>query len=153
MSMKIFSQRELSFAHLEAVLKILPDAIAEIGGGKCNPMMVAQGISSVASGSDQRFFATLVIDGAVAGFAAGHMELDVFLAQRVAREVFAYLRPPARNSANRAALLEAFEAWATAQNAERIECLADANDAGDSFAAVAGTRGYKRAQMVLRKAR
>ncbi|MBN3777447.1 hypothetical protein G3O06_07765 [Burkholderia sp. Ac-20345] len=151
MTTKVFAQRDLSFAHLQSVLELLPDAVAEAGGGKSNPMLVAQGISAVASGTDHRFFAALTVDGVVGGFMAAVIETDIFLGVRTAREVFAWLRPSARNAENQAALLEAFEAWATAQKAERLECLAELGDAGERFAAAASSRGYARASTVLRK--
>lgn len=150
MSTKVFAQRDLSFGHLQAVLQVLPDAVAELGGGTSNPMLVAQGISSVASGTEYRFFAVLVVDDVIAGFMAGLLETDIFLSRRNAREVFFYLRPSARQPENRAALLEAFEAWGMSQKADRLECLADVSGE-DRFAASAVSRGYARASVVLRK--
>ncbi|MCA8017728.1 hypothetical protein [Burkholderia metallica] len=150
MSTKIFAQRDLSFGHLQGVLQLLPDAVAELGGGASNPMAVAQGISSVASGTEYRFFAVLVVDDVIAGFMAGILETDVFLARRNAREVFCYLRPSARQPENRSALLEAFEVWGMSQKADRLECVGDvASD--DRYTAVATSRGYARASVVLRK--
>lgn len=151
MSTKVFAQRDLSFGHLQAVLQLLPDAVAEIGGGVCNPMLVAQGISAVATGTDHRFFAALVVDEQVVGFMAGLMEVDVFLALRTAREVFLHLRPSARTAENQLALIDAFDAWAASQNADRVECRADSSDAGERFAKLIASRGYQPATSMLRK--
>lgn len=151
MTTKIYAQKELSFGHLQQVLKLLPDAIAEAGGSKGNEMLVAQGISSVAAGADSRFFSVLMDDDAVSGFMAGMLEIDIFLTRRIAREVFCYLRPSARNSDNRVVLLSAFESWALQQDADRIECIVPADETGEGTARTVESRGFGRASIVLHK--
>lgn len=87
----------------------------------------------------------LVGDGAVVGYFAAIVELDVFNNVAVAREIAEYLRPAVRTSLAGGKLTEAFEAWAKDRKAARLQCLIPTD------VSAAADRGYVRAAVVMSK--
>ena len=119
-------QSNVSYAHVQEVMRLLPDAIAETGGGKPNYLLAAHGLTSAITGAaPYRFFCVTQVDECLVGFLAGLLESDAFTDRRTAREVFAYVRPSARVTDARAAMRAAFEAWAWEQRASRVQCVGD----------------------------
>ncbi|CAE6958594.1 hypothetical protein [Paraburkholderia domus] len=150
---KVQSQAHVSYAQVQEVARLIPDAVAEIFPGvTANVLKAVNGITGAVTGLiPGAFFCVAEVDGQIAGFLGGVLDGDVFSDRTFARDVLAWVRQSARGSTAYRDMVGAFEQWAVDKGAQEVRGTLLTDASSDRIATAAERYGYQRAGIVIVK--
>ncbi|MEB2499531.1 hypothetical protein [Burkholderia cenocepacia] len=149
----VVSQSNVSYAQVQAVARLLPDAVAETFGNlPANVLKAVNGMTSAVTGvAPYAFFCVAEVDSQVVGFLGGVLDSDVFSDRKFARDILAWVQPSARDTSAYRDMVTRFEQWAIKQGAREVRGILLADETAERLAHAAERYGYRRAGIVIVK--
>lgn len=152
-NVRVQSQARVSYAQVQDVARLLPDAVAETFDGVVpNVLKAVNGMTGAVTGVvPYAFFCVAEVNGETAGFLGGVLDTDVYSDRTFARDILAYVRPSARDSTAYRDMVAEFERWAADKGAQEVRGTLLADGSAERIADAAERYGYKRAGIVIVK--
>jgi hypothetical protein len=151
-SLTLSIQSSVSYAQVQDVARLLPDAVAQtFSGAVPNVLKAVHGMTGAVTGvASFAFFCVASLRGEVVGFMIGVLDSDVYTDRKHGRDVLTYVRPSARDTSAYQEMTTAFEQWARKQGAHEIRTLMHVG-ADSMRAAAIESSGYRHAGTLLVK--
>ncbi|WP_333679858.1 GNAT family N-acetyltransferase [Dyella sp.] len=151
MTIKIFTQTECNYRHIQEVIGMMPTATRELDtNAKPDTIRALSAITTAVTGANPNlFFAVAESDGVTTGFMVGAMANFLLENRLLAQDILLYVMPDHRGNGVASELIQAFAAWSKEKGAceARIGLMSSVTEA--ALTTVTEELGFTKAGMVV----